>query len=59
MDDAFNKVTHCICTNTSIVSLSKYKDIIEVQKNTLCGSYCGLCIPYISYFLTTYKAKLK
>lgn len=40
-------VTHCVCTNTLLLTLTGYSSIVEVKDKTRCGRYCGLCLPYI------------
>lgn len=48
-------VTHCVCTNTELITLVKYGTIEEIKKETTCGMYCGLCLPYIKSILSCKK----
>lgn len=47
------EVTHCICTNTALASLTSgtYSTVAAVMAATQCGAYCGLCLPYIQNLL--------
>ncbi len=47
------EVTHCICTNTALATLTSgaYPTLAAVMTDTGCGVHCGLCLPYIQKLL--------
>lgn len=44
-------VTHCVCADTELVSLRGYPSMEAVKEETTCGTFCGLCVPYIEELL--------
>lgn len=42
-------VTHCICADTPLAVLMSgaYPTLAAVKEETGCGTYCGLCLPWI------------
>ncbi len=49
------EVTHCVCVNILLTSLTGYSTVSEVKEKTQCGTYCGLCLPYIDGLLSKEK----
>ena len=45
------RVTHCICTATPLATLTGHATLAAVQRETACGTFCGLCLPYIEAVL--------
>lgn len=51
MDKVRLKDIRCLCFNVPFTSLFDYSSLEEVQKETKCGTKCGLCNPYIENIL--------
>jgi bacterioferritin-associated ferredoxin len=47
----------CLCHNISIPDIydkmkkCNYESINQLQKNKICSTACGLCIPYIESYI--------
>lgn len=54
-------VVRCVCFDTTFEQLKALgmRSLEEVQRETQCGTKCGLCVPYILRMLETGETAFK
>ena len=48
-------VTHCVCMGIPLASLpsGQYSSVAELKSATMCGMFCGMCVPYLAKYVLT------